>query len=609
MAILLLVLKFQAVNAQKEGVELIDSLYAELPTLIDDTNKVKVLAMLSNQLTTYDLKKGVEVGKQALKLAEELEYVYGIALSKLSISMNYWRQSELSLVMENVMDAMSTFQEVKDNDRLCATYCLLSAIHRLYDSIKGKEYYYKAKSLLISHKDDQKKRRNLSWIRALSLTFEPDSTYLFTKQYLQLVRSQKSNSGLALYFFLIAVNYKNKKDIDSSLFYCKRADTLVLKLQLKSVQSGVYSVMASLYLEKGKDHTSGLFYQHLAEEYYKRSIMVAEEYGSLRRVYMEYWNLYLLQKDLNKTDQALLSHEKFSENYHEWILKNNADRLAYFAYKDEIEQNEMALEFLQIQNKRQLTIIIVGIIGVGILIILTILLILIWRNNLQMKKREIDHQLVTLEQKALQSMMNPHFIFNSLGSIHNYILQKNASKAGLYLSQFARLIRQNLNAIKAAMINLDEEADRLKNYLDLEKMRLTNKFDYSITIDESIEASETFIPSMMIQPLVENALWHGITRLKEKGMVSVYFQKEDEHALKIIVEDNGVGLKKSALYSSNIEDHLGLTLDLNRKRLELLGKKFNVVTWIEFSEAFPNRENPGTRVEIVVPYSYTDSMA
>ena len=236
-------------------------------------------------------------------------------------------------------------------------------------------------------------------------------------------------------------------------------------------------------------------------------------------------------------------------------------------------------------------------------------LLVIKRKNYQFKRRELDHQLITLEQQALQSMMNPHFIFNSLGSIQNYILQKNASKAGLYLSQFARLIRQNLNAIKAAMINLDEEADRLKNYLDLEKMRLTNKFEYSITIDESIEASETFIPSMMIQPLVENALWHGITRLKEKGMVSVYFQKEDEHALKIIVEDNGIGLKKSALYSTNSQDHLGLTLDLNRKRLELLGEKFNIKTRIVFSDAFPDRENPGTRVEIVVPYSYTDSLA
>ncbi|MBE0648634.1 MAG: histidine kinase [Bacteroidales bacterium] len=241
------------------------------------------------------------------------------------------------------------------------------------------------------------------------------------------------------------------------------------------------------------------------------------------------------------------------------------------------------------------------------LLIATLIMVTITRrNNLRMERRMIDHQLVTLEQKALQSMMNPHFIFNSLGSIQNYILQKNTSKAGLYLSQFARLIRQNLNAIKAAMINLDEEADRLKNYLDLEKMRLRNKFEYRIAMEESIEAQDTFIPSMMIQPLVENAIWHGITPLDENGMVSVYFQKESENSLKIIVEDNGIGMKKSAEYSTSNQDHLHLTLDLNRKRLELLGKKFNVATGIEFSEAFPDRQNPGTRVEIVVPFSYSE---
>ena len=605
----MLSLSFQTARAQKEGQDLIDSLYAALPTLIDDTNKVKVLARLSGVLADYDLKKGVEVGKQALILAEELEYEYGTALSKLSISRNYLFQSEWSLVIENMNGVMSIFQEAKDIDRLCATYCLLGAIHKVYDSIKGKEYYYKAKSLLVSHKDVQLKRRSLSFIRASSLRYEPDSTYLFTKQYEQLIRSQKSKSGLALYFYLLAADYTNKKDIDSALYYCKRVDTIVNKLQLKSKQAGLYRLMAKLYLEKAKESTTGLIYQQLAEEYFKRSIKYAEEYGNLQMAWWGYMYLYQLQKDLNKIDQAFLSLEKCSELRIDWMYRNNADRIAYFALENEMELKDKDFEILQIQNKRRLTIIIVVIIGFGILILLTVLLIIIWRKNILIKRREIEHQLITLEQQALQSMMNPHFIFNSLGSIQNYILQKNASKAGLYLSQFARLIRQNLNAIKAAMINLDEEADRLKNYLDLEKMRLTNKFEYSITIDESIEASETFIPSMMIQPLVENALWHGITRLKEKGMVSVYFQKEDEHALKIIVEDNGIGLKKSALYSTNSQDHLGLTLDLNRKRLELLGEKFNIKTRIEFNEAFPDRENPGTRVEIVVPYSYTDFLA
>jgi len=236
-----------------------------------------------------------------------------------------------------------------------------------------------------------------------------------------------------------------------------------------------------------------------------------------------------------------------------------------------------------------------------ILFLAMIFLAIIRRKNIQMKRREIDHQLITLEQKALQSMMNPHFIFNALGSIQNYLLQKKSGEAGLYLSQFARLIRQNLNAINAASINLEEEIDRLKNYLDLEKMRMENKFDYTIEVDEKVEADEIQIPSMIIQPVVENAIWHGIAALEDKGQINIRFKMKDEKSINVIVEDNGIGMKQSEVYSAKREQHLHLGMEMTRKRLELLGKKFSIKTAIEFSETFPGKPYPGTRVELVLP--------
>jgi len=224
----------------------------------------------------------------------------------------------------------------------------------------------------------------------------------------------------------------------------------------------------------------------------------------------------------------------------------------------------------------------------------------------QIKSRELDNQLITLEQKALQSMMNPHFIFNSLGSIQNYLLQKKSSEAGLYLSQFARLIRQNLNAINAASINLEEEIDRLKNYLDLEKLRMEDKFEYNIEVAKNVEADEVQIPSMIIQPFVENAIWHGIAFLEEKGQIMIKFLMQDDKSLVIIVEDNGIGMKRSETYSAKREKHLSLGMEMTRKRLEILGKKFSVKTCLKFSEMFPGSPNPGTRVEMVVPVSTSD---
>lgn len=228
-------------------------------------------------------------------------------------------------------------------------------------------------------------------------------------------------------------------------------------------------------------------------------------------------------------------------------------------------------------------------------------LIIIRRKNIQIKRRELDHQLIILEQQALQSMMNPHFIFNSLSSIQSYLLQKKSGEAGLYLSQFARLIRQNLNSINAASINLEEEIDRLKNYLDLEKLRMENKFDYNIDLAENVEADEMEIPSMIIQPFVENAIWHGIAFIEEKGQIQIKFLMQDDKSLLVIVEDNGIGMKRSEDYSAKREKHHHLGMEMTRKRLEILGRKFSVKTFLNFSEMFPGTPNPGTRVELVVP--------
>lgn len=236
-----------------------------------------------------------------------------------------------------------------------------------------------------------------------------------------------------------------------------------------------------------------------------------------------------------------------------------------------------------------------------VLVVGFLALYIIRRKNLQMKKREIDHQLIILEQKTLQSMMNPHFIFNSLGSIQNYLLQKKSGEAGLYLSQFARLIRQNLNAINSASIILDDEVERLRNYLDLEKLRMENKFEYSIDIDEKLDADEIQIPSMIIQPFVENAIWHGISPLDEKGVITIKFRKIDEKSLKIIIKDNGIGMQKSQEYSIKSEKHFHLGMEMTRRRLDLLGKKYSIKTSFEFCEVSPGLPHPGTRVVLVVP--------
>jgi LytS/YehU family sensor histidine kinase len=201
-------------------------------------------------------------------------------------------------------------------------------------------------------------------------------------------------------------------------------------------------------------------------------------------------------------------------------------------------------------------------------------------------------------------MMNPHFIFNSLGSIQNFLLHNKPYEAGIYLSQFARLIRQNLNAIDTSMINLEEEITRMKNYFDLEKLRLGDKFDYSIIVNDVIESEDVLIPSMIIQPFAENAIWHGIANLEGKGFISITFRFYTKNSLHIVIEDSGIGFRNAEKFSAKKDSHLNMGMNIVRKRLILLGKKYGIETGVTAVDKSPGSPNPGTRVTIVVPFIF-----
>lgn len=229
---------------------------------------------------------------------------------------------------------------------------------------------------------------------------------------------------------------------------------------------------------------------------------------------------------------------------------------------------------------------------------------IIIRKNAQIRRRELDHQMVILEQKALQSIMNPHFIFNVLGSIQNFLLQNKSAEAGTYLLKFARLIRQNITTINSPMVRLIDEMERLRNYLDLERLRMGNKFDYLIQKEDTVQEALMRIPSMIIQPYVENAVWHGLSSLTELGRIEILFRLIKPDLLQITVRDNGIGMKRSSGHLSNSESHLRMGMAMTRRRLEIIGRKYNVESSVTISEAYPGNPNPGTLVVIIVPVSY-----
>ena len=157
------------------------------------------------------------------------------------------------------------------------------------------------------------------------------------------------------------------------------------------------------------------------------------------------------------------------------------------------------------------------------------------------------------------------------------------------------------------MILLDDETERLKNYLDLEKKRLDNKFEYSIKIDPVLEEDMVYIPSMIIQPIVENSIWHGIASLNEPGRIEISFQTYTSKSLVINIRDNGIGIRKSMEYQSRNSGRPHLGMQINSKRLDLLSKKYGTQASIIYSECLPGNPNPGTIATVIVPFTYNVS--
>ncbi|MFM2268470.1 MAG: hypothetical protein RL757_1911 [Bacteroidota bacterium] len=231
------------------------------------------------------------------------------------------------------------------------------------------------------------------------------------------------------------------------------------------------------------------------------------------------------------------------------------------------------------------------------------------RHEAERKRQEAEKlklEATSLQLKALRAQMNPHFMFNALNAIQEFIYSGENEEAATYLSRFSKLMRQSLEYSELEIIALEDEIDFLKNYLELNaKLRFGGKMDYQIEIDDDLEEDLIGIPTMIIQPYLENAIEHGLRPLKSGGQIKLYFGlSEDEESVFCIVEDNGVGRKKSAelQLASQTKQHKSRGTAITQKRLEILNARHQTGVALKMIDLADADGKPcGTRIEINIP--------
>jgi tetratricopeptide (TPR) repeat protein len=227
---------------------------------------------------------------------------------------------------------------------------------------------------------------------------------------------------------------------------------------------------------------------------------------------------------------------------------------------------------------------------IGVLILLTILVVFIFRT---LKKVQAKNKKIALQ--SLRREMNPHFIFNSLNSVNHFIATNNELEANQYLTKFSKLMRGVMENSTEDFIPFQQELDLLQNYLALEKTRFADKFDYEIFVDENLNMQSLKIPGMLVQPFLENAIWHGLRYRTEKGFLKLRFEKKNDF-LNITIEDNGIGIEESkkqkTIHQKNRE---GRGMKNTLERISLLNDLYKQNIECKITD---KKTEPGVLVEV-----------
>jgi tetratricopeptide (TPR) repeat protein len=317
-----------------------------------------------------------------------------------------------------------------------------------------------------------------------------------------------------------------------------------------------------------------------------------------------YYRAYIKTKESLTDDQT---KGKFAAyNYNQKIEVLNNEKL--------IAQQKLKIKEQELKGETLLRNILIAFVFIVFMLSLLLLRnILLKRRNEKLKNenihRELNHKSMEMEMQSLRAQMNPHFIFNCLNSINRFIMKNESQAASDYLTQFSRLIRLVLNNSKKSWIPLEDEVDMLRLYLDMEKLRFKDAFNYLLVFDEHLDSSAVSIPPLLLQPFVENAVWHGLMHKKENGLVTISF-KVEKNILNCTIVDNGVGRAAAAAAGSkSSQNHKSLGIRITRERLALInGNAEDEKVVFAIEDLFDNNgDAAGTKVSLKIKLQQANS--
>jgi tetratricopeptide (TPR) repeat protein len=492
---------------------------------------------------------------RSLEIKHQLKDSLGMANSYLNLGKVYVHLKNYDKAESYVQDALRIFTRLGKEYSVVACYQVLGVSQAFRNNNeKGLEYQLKALAVAEKLKDPM---MLISLYGNIGEIYQETGNYQKALLYLGKALPLAEKLNKLLYLSAIEMNlgrtYYRLGDYSRSLAHLEKGCLLATKMGDPQARK------------------EGTFF--LSEAY--------ERKGDLNEA-LRYYKSYIRQKDS-------LMNEKTLSDIAGWETK----------YKTEMARQQV--ELLKKENEIQALTLsrnktFIFSLGALLLVILILSGLLVRHNRLKSRQKAL-----MMEQKALRAQINPHFLFNALNSIQKFIVINDHRNAHAYIGKFSSLMRSILDNSDKMLISMAEELQALELYLQIEQLRVNGKFDYEINTDPELDSYNTSMPSMILQPYVENAIWHGVMNSESKGFIKIDISKRQQDIVFTIL-DNGIGRTRSAeLRGASRPEHRPSGMRLVQDRIAAINASDKAKINIQISDvAGPDQTIGGTRVEIVM---------
>ena len=578
-----------------------------------------------------------------IEKSKNASYTYGNAFGENLLGIYLRDHSYYDEALEHHDKALELANQLNDVELKVSVLNMTGVVYRRIDAVSSALDKHNA-ALALAESQSEKSRALLKGI-AISqnsigniylLLRDYDDAEKFFKMAINSEANLTSDLGLAINYGNLGITYEERKQYDKALenykksleynnkinndlgrvicnnsigqVYLKqgkssKALSLINEVLPKAEKIGDKFYIALTYINLGWAY-SELGNHQLGEEYLMKGKDIADENDHKQFLSTAYMHLSQLKEQQGNYQDALAYQRSSQEVQEEYLNQANQKYVTNLIYKYDSEQKKNTIELLKRNNQiAQIELSQSKKNNIFILLLSLLLLIILFILYRQMRLKNAKQRL-NAEQKLMRSQMNPHFIFNALLSIRIYLQNSNVEDAMRYLNQFAKLIRSILTSSLEKEITLQEELDTMQLYVNIENIRFCNEIQYAVHIDERVDLKAIKIPSLILQPFIENALWHGLQPKEGEKLLTLDVALKNDEFVTISITDNGIGRKKTMEIASEKvntqKKSIGINLTL--RRLQNFSKNLRNTYALRFIDLYDEQEYPaGTQVLIDLP--------